>query len=477
VPLRATCSDPQPSGPPAASASIVSLPTDRPGTSTYVGVGNLTAEDLVRSRDRWRVAEARRGRRRIQLVWLLLGPGVLVMLAENDGPSMLSYTATGATYGIGIFLPLIVVTFGMATVVQEMAMRVGAVTHRGFGELVLQRFGTAWGWVAAADLVVTNLVTLVVELIAIEVGMSFFDIPGPVAVGLGLLLLAVSVMGGRYWRWERIALSLSLFNLVFVASALISHPSASSIVRSLITGTPLPHGPVQLTLLLVASTVGATITPWMLFFQQSSVADKGLTPKDIGHGRLDTVVGAALACVAGCAALVTGAALFQGHVAVGSGGAGFGTALKGVIGYPGAAVFSLGLVEAGALATMTISASTAYAFGEVTSRGHSFNRGVRDAPLFYAVIFGVALVAAAIVLIPGAPLLAITLNANLLATVLAPAALLFLLILANDRDLMGTQANSMRMNVLVVAIVAAIALVSIAYVAVSLLGAVRGIGL
>jgi Mn2+/Fe2+ NRAMP family transporter len=113
--------------------------------------GPLSGEDAARSRDRARVVTARKGGRRGWLVWLLVGPGVLAMLGENDGPSMISYATDGARYGLGFFLPFIVVLFAMAYVVQEMSMRVGAVTHRGYGELVLQRYGPLWGWLGAAD--------------------------------------------------------------------------------------------------------------------------------------------------------------------------------------------------------------------------------------------------------------------------------------------------------------------------------------
>ena len=127
-------------------------------TSTPIAEGAvLTPEDLSRSHDRMRVLQARQTSQRPKLLWLLTGPGILVMLGENDGPSMLSYAASGATYGIGFFLPFIVMTFLASFVVQEMSMRIGAVTHRGYGELIFQRFGPFWGWISAADLVLTNL--------------------------------------------------------------------------------------------------------------------------------------------------------------------------------------------------------------------------------------------------------------------------------------------------------------------------------
>lgn len=436
----------------------------------------LTPEDLRRSTDRREVYAARRGGHRMALLWLLLGPGVLVMLGENDGPSMLSYTASGATYGIGFFLPFILVTFACAVVIQEMSMRVGAVTHRGYGKLVFERFGPFWGWVSVGDVAVTNLVTLITELIAVRVGMGYFGIPPVVAVGAGLCLVLLSIAGGRYRRWERIALGLAAFNLLFVVVALASHPHPGAIGKAFATWTPLPQGSLRVFLLLLASDIGATLTPWMLFFQQSAVADKGMTPHDIPQGRMDTIIGGVLAALAGCAALIAASVLFAHHVDTShlQGGAGFATALRPLIGKGGAALFALGLIEAGALATMTISASTAYALGEAIAGPHSFNRKLSEAKGFYGVNFGAAVLAGIVVLIPGAPLLSITLNANLLAVVLLPAALVFLLLLANDKELMGPQSNPRWLNVSGGAICAFVGLAGGAYAVVSFVDALAG---
>jgi Mn2+/Fe2+ NRAMP family transporter len=439
-------------------------------TNPSAAVSDLTAEDLSRSKDRLRVLDARHKGRGPMLLWLLTGPGVLAMLGENDGPSMLSYAATGATYGIGFFLPFIAVTFLAAYVVQEMAMRLGAVTHRGYGELIFQRFGPFWGWLSAGDLVVTNLITLVTEIIAIRVGMTYFGISPVLSVAFSVLLVAVSTSGGRYWRWERFTMGLVLFNLLFVVVALLAHPSPAAIADAMATWTPLPHGTVQALLLIVASNIGATVTPWMLFFQQSASVDKGLTPRDIGQGRLDTLIGTVLAALAGCAAVVAASVLFTHHVDTSAlqGGTGYAEALRPLIGAPGAALFALGLIEAGAVAMLTISASTAYAVGEVIGgAGHSFNRSIRMAPAFYAANLGMALAAGAIVLIPGVPLLAIALNANLLATVLMPPALIFLLMMANDRALMGTRVNSWTTNTLGILITALVTLAGAGYAVVA----------
>jgi Mn2+/Fe2+ NRAMP family transporter len=423
-----------------------------------------TDEDRARSHDRSRVQHARRDRKRWRLLWLLVGPGILAMLGENDGPSMIAYASDGAQYGLGFFVPFIPILFAMAYVCQEMCMRVGAVTHRGYGELVLQRYGRVWGWFGAGDLTLTNLVTLVAEFVAIRVGLAYFHLGAGVAVALGLALVLFTLSGGRYWRWERIVLGLALFNVLFLLAAILVKPHVAAIAGSF-DFTPFPGGSFNTLLLLLASTIGATVTPWMIFFQQSASADKGMTPADVSHGRYDTAAGAVIAAVCGIGALVAGAALLAHH---GSGiqgfaGAGFPAALKHVAGPAAGTVFALGLIEAGAVAILTISASTAYAAGECVGVSHSFNSSPRNAAVFYAANIGVAVLAATVILIPGAPLLSIALNANVLATVLLPVSLVLMVMLANDRELMGRWANRRSTNVIGIAVIAFVGVCGAAY--------------
>jgi Mn2+/Fe2+ NRAMP family transporter len=435
------------------------------GAAAGAPLPQLTPEDQLRSSDRFRVYRARKGGRRWYLLWLLVGPGILAMLGENDGPSMISYATSGATYGLGFFLPFIVITFAMAIVCQEMCMRIGAVTHRGYGQLVLERFGRLWGWFTAGDLIVTNLVTLIAEFVAIRVGLSYFHLGAGIAAVLGVVLVAFTLSGGRYWRWERIALGLAVFNGLFLAAAVLVKPHWGSVGHAFATFSPLPGGSFNTLLLLVASTIGATVTPWMIFFQQSASADKGLTPGDLNQGRADTIVGGVMAAVFGCGALIAGAALFGhgGSSIQGLAGAGFPAALSRISGKVPGAVFALGLIEAGAVAVLTISASTGYAVGECIGVSHSLNSSPRTAVPFYAANVGAALVAAAIILIPGVPLLSIALNANVLATVLLPVTLVFMIMLANDRQLMGRWANGRRLNAVAILIVVFISACGAAY--------------
>ncbi|HYA95567.1 MAG TPA: divalent metal cation transporter, partial [Terriglobales bacterium] len=223
----------------------------------------ITHEDIDRAHDRARVLAARERASwfsRLRLIWLLVGPGILVMLGENDGPSMLSYAATGAKFGIGFFLPFIVLTFAMAIVVQEMTVRLGAATHRGHAELIFERFGPFWGWFSMIDLGIGNFLTLITEFIAIRAGLGFFGAPPWAAVLAALALLYTALMTHRYWTWERITLAIAAFNLVFIPVALLSHPDWHSVRHALTGWKPLPGGLNKDTLLIVLADIGATVT-------------------------------------------------------------------------------------------------------------------------------------------------------------------------------------------------------------------------
>jgi Mn2+/Fe2+ NRAMP family transporter len=418
---------------------------------------HITHEDIDRAHDRERVS-AERARPglwpRARLLWLLIGPGILVMLGENDGPSMLSYASTGARFGIGFFLPFVVLTFVMACVVQEMTVRLGAATHRGHAELIFDRFGPFWGWFSMVDLMVGNFLTLVTEFIAIRAGLGYFGVPPAIAVLSALLVLVVALLTHRYWTWERITLAAAMFNLIFVPVALLSHPHWGEIGRALFTWKPLPGGINQETVLILLADIGATVTPWMLFFQQSAIADKGLTTRDIRFGRIDTIIGATLATLAALATIIATAPLFaRGMPAANFEAAEFAQALQPFVGHWGSALFALGMFEAGMVAAVTISTASAYAFGEVARRPHSLNLPFSQGKSFYLVLLLEAAAAAGLVLIPGIPLVYIVLVVNVIAVLAMPPALLFLYMLVNDREIMGEFVSPTWANVLALAVV------------------------
>ena len=441
--------------------------TDAPllGDPPPIGAAPNTREDVLRARDRLVVARTRAAGGNWRLLWLLAGPGVLVMLGENDGPSMVSYATTGATYGVGFFVPFILLTFVMAFVVQEMTVRLGAATHRGHAELIFQRFGPFWGYFAMGDLVFGNVLTLVTEFVAIQAGGLYFGLPAWLSVAAGVALVLASLALRRYATWERALLALAAGNLLFVPAALFAHPSGAALGHALASWGPLPGGFGVAFVTLILANIGATVTPWMIFFQQSAVVDKGLTRADLAQGRSDTAIGAVVAAAAAIATVLAAAPLFAHHVDVSSfaSGADFATALRPYLGGTGATLFALGIIEAGLLAAMTISTSSSYALGEAVSAGHSLNLDFAQGRLFYGSAIVSTLAAAGVVLIPGAPLLAMTLTVNVIATLLMAPALLFLLLLVNDREIMGALANGWRGNLAGGVIVVAISLVGALY--------------
>lgn len=437
---------------PAHSAYEPARPTTETAAASPAAgelAGLLTHEDLDRAQDRWRVTRARWWERKskafggARVLWLLVGPGILVFLGENDAPSMLSYAATGARFGIGFFIPFVVLTFVMGYVVQEMTVRLGAVTHRGHAELIFDRFGRFWGFFSMGDLVLGNFLTLVTEFIGIRAGLGFFGVRPAIAVGAGLAIVFAAITTGRYWTWERITLGLAIFNGLFIPAAILAHPDWPAVGHAMLTWTPLPKGNEAEILLLILADIGATVTPWMIFFQQSAVVDKGMQPRDIRAGRFDTLLGVLLASAFGIAALLATVPLFHhGIDASQFQAAQFAEALRPWIGHIGAALFALGIFEAGIVAAIAISTSSAYAFGEVFATGHSLNRPLRDAWPFYSTLLGSACAAAGLVLIPRAPLEFVVLTVNVIAVLAMPPALAFLMLLVNDRDVMGEYVNN-----------------------------------
>jgi Mn2+/Fe2+ NRAMP family transporter len=404
-----------------------------------------------------------RRRHSLQLLALAAGPGTLVMLGENDGPSMLSYAATGASYGIGFFVPFIVLTFAMAYVVQEMVARIGIASGRGHAELIRERFGPRWSFFSATNLVVGNGLTLVTEFIAIRAGAAYFGVqPLPAVAGALALVMAASVMRG-YVTWERLALTLALGNLLFIPVALEAHPDVAALRNAVVFWGPLPGGASLPFFTLVLANIGATVTPWMLFFQQSAVVSKRLVAADVGRARLDTAAGAALAAIVAVATVATAALLFtHGVNAAGfSTGADFATALRPYIGAHAAALFALGMIEAGTVAALTISASSSYTIGEVART--QTTRPARARPVFAITAIASATVGAATVLIPNAPLLLISLSVNVVAALLMSPALILAMLLANDRRIMGGLCNGRLANLASGAIILTISALGIIY--------------
>jgi Mn2+/Fe2+ NRAMP family transporter len=411
-----------------------------------------------RLRDRLHVRELRRRgtlASRILLALALVGPGVLVMLGDNDAGGVLTYAQTGAAYGIGFFLALMIPLGFLTYIIQEMTIRLGAVTRRGHAELIWHRYGPFWGMFSLFDLVVSNVLTLMTEFIGIRFGMAFFGVPAWLGIILSFVLIAYVLVFLRYWNWERISLWIAIFNVVFLPVLIMAHPDWAAVARAFVGGGWIvPGGFFSATfLLLVSANIGTTIAPWQLFFQQSCVVDKGLLPSDIKASRRDLMVGVSVMIVVAIAIIAIGGSWLYGLPnAQNLAPIAILDALYRKIGPLGAKLFALGLVEAGVLAAIVITASSAWAIGEAFDLPRSINERPRNAWAFYAPSLLGTLVAAGFILLPHLPLGFINLSVQVVATLFMPAAMLFLLMLVNDRELMGEYANSPRRNAVSIAI-------------------------
>ena len=412
-----------------------------------------------RLRDRLHLAELHRDatnwRGRLALALALLGPGVLVMLGDNDAGGVITYMQTGAAYGLGLFLPLMILLGFVAYVVQEMTVRLGAVTRRGHAELIWKRYGPFWGWFSLIDLIVANVLTLMTEFIGIRLGGEALGLPPWLTVPAALIFVTVVLVFLRYWTWERISLFVAAFNLVFVPLALLAHPHWHAVALAFAgEGWAVPGGFLSLTfLVLISANIGTTIAPWQLFFQQSCVVDKGLLSQDIRAGRRDLMLGVIGMVIVAMALIVLAAGIFKGTPGSQQLDAvRILAAVRARLGEGMMALFALGLMEAGLIASIVITASSAWAVGEAFGIDRSLNAAARQALGFYLPAVAGTAVAAALVMIPGLNLGFLNLSVQVIATVFMPAAMLFLLLLLNDRELMGEHVNSARRNAISIAI-------------------------
>jgi NRAMP (natural resistance-associated macrophage protein)-like metal ion transporter len=398
----------------------------------------------------------RRLRRQAIVFLAVLGPGIIVMVADNDAGGISTYAVTGSKYGFSLLF-IFILLVPMAYFVQEMTVRLGAVTKRGHAEAIFDGFGPFWGWFSLADLAIVNWLTLITEYIGMTAALSLFGVPPWITVIVVTVILIAVVMSGRYWTFEKVTLFFCLFNLVYIPAALwaMEMPSAPA-WHTVFEGYYRPNLPGGLTgemLFILLANVGTTIAPWMIFFQQSAVVDKGLDINDVKFGRIETLVGSILTClVAVFIIIATGAAFFYHRPPITIEDAkqtadALVPLLPAGEGMLARRLFAIGLFDAGFLGAICISLSTSWAVGEVFGWAHSLNARIKDAPWFYLLYFVMLATAGAIVLIPGAPLVTITMFVQVVAVTLLPSALIFLLLLLNDEQLMGAHVNTRSQNI------------------------------
>ena len=387
-------------------------------------------------------------RARLTTLLAIAGPGLIVMVGDNDAGAFSTYAQAGQNYGTSLLWTLALL-IPVLYVNQEMVMRLGSVTGVGHARLILERFGKFWGAFSVIDLFILNALTIVTEFIGIGLGLDYLGVPKLVGIAAAAVVVTAIVSTGSFRVFERFALALVLGSLLLVPFILMVDPPLGPIVRD----TLIPNFPqgakLSEVMLLIIAIVGTTVAPWQLFFQQSYVIDKRITPRFASYQRADLFIGIVIVIVGAMAIMAGANTVFAGHPEF-TNFVDTGAVARGIGKYAGrapAVMFTIALIDACLIGAVAVSLSTAYAIGDVLSLKHSLHRKPTDAIGFYVIYVVLIVVAAALVLIPGAPLGLLTNAVQTLAGILLPSASVFLLLLCNDKAVLGPWVNGKKFNI------------------------------
>jgi NRAMP (natural resistance-associated macrophage protein)-like metal ion transporter len=391
----------------------------------------------------------------------ILGPGLIVMVGDNDAGAFSTYTQAGQDYGTRLLWTLLLLV-PVLYVNQEMVLRLGVVTGVGHARLILERFGKFWGAFSVIDLLLLNALTIVTEFIGISLALSYLGLPQLAGIAVAAALVMLAAAQGNFRRFERFSVFLCFGSLALVPIVIVSHgPLGPAVHDFFVPG--LPKGDLSVIMLAIIAIVGTTVAPWQLFFQQSYIIDKRITPRFLNYERWDLVVGIVFVLVGAVAMMLFTASAFAGHKEFGNfqdAGA-VAAGLDRYVGHWAGVLFAIGLLDAAVIGASAVSLSSAYAVSDVLGLHHSLHRKVGDAVGFYAVYGLLIAVAAIIVIIPGSPLGLLTNAVQVLAGVLLPSATVFLLLLSNDRAILGPWANTRRVNIFTGMVIAVLVMLSV----------------
>ncbi|HSQ22071.1 MAG TPA: Nramp family divalent metal transporter [Coriobacteriia bacterium] len=407
-------------------------------------------------------------RRRLSLIAVLavIGPGVIAASAGNDAGGISTYSVAGADFGYEMLWLIPIMTLSLV-VVQEMAVRMGAVTGKGFAALIRERFGIRPSLFAMVALVISNAATSVSEFAGIASAMEILGVSRYIAVPVAALAVWLLVVRGSYRRVEKIMLALSAVFIAYVISAFLVGPDWAEVARA----TVVPS--VELSsafVVLSIAMVGTTIAPWMQFFVQSNVVDKGLTARDLKLQRIDVISGTAAAgFIAWCIVLTTGTVLHGSGVGIET-AADAAWALAPVAGAYATQLFALGLLGASLLAACVLPLTASYAVCEAFGFERGIDRSWAEAPVFNGIYTFVIVFGAAFILIPGLNLISIMVFSQVVGGILLPFLLIYMMIIVNDRRIMGRYVNRRGANALGWATIVVVIALTAALLVMTLLG-------
>lgn len=398
----------------------------------------------------------------------MIGPGVITGTVDNDATGVTGYALAGSQFGYEL-LWLLIVTAICLVAIQEMVARMGTVTGKGLSDLIRERFGVAPTLVVMILLFVANAATTVAEFAGIAAASQLlFGTYAPyIAIPVAAFVVWFLVLRGSFRIVERVLLVASLIFIAYVVSAFMARPQWGDVLKH--TVVPTVHFTAPF-LLIFITIVGTTITPWMAFFQQSNVADKGLNPSDLRFERIDTYTGIlALNVVAFFIIVATGATIFAHHIQVDpsdpSAFSKIAQSLRPLAGSFATQLFAIGLLNASIMGASILPLSTTYAITEAFGFEHGIDKSFGEAPAFLSIYTTMIILGALIAMFPRAPLALITNLPNIVNGVMLPLLLPILIVLANDKRVMGRYANTPLFNVFSGIVFAFLFLVALAFVA------------
>jgi Mn2+/Fe2+ NRAMP family transporter len=396
----------------------------------------------------------------------ILGPGIIAGAAGDDAGGIATYASVGAQYGYGMLWALIPITISLIVIMVQVA-RLGVVTGKGFAELIREEFGVKWTAFAMLVLLVANGTVTVAEFAGIAAAGELFGVPRVVSVPIMAVVVWLIVVRASYTIAEKIFIVLSTALLTYIGAAFLAGPDWGEVGRSLVTPSLLPEAGFLTTLVAV---VGTTITPYMLFYLQSSISDKGVGVDDYRAERTDVIVGCLLSDLVALFIIVSTAATLNANGILVNTAEDAARALEPLAGPYARVLFGLGLFGASMLAASVLPLSTAYAVCGAFGWERGVSQSWSEAPIFNGLYTALIAVAAAFVLIPGLPLIQVIVATQFLNGLLLPIVLIFVLRLVNDRNLMGEYTNNRAFNILSYGTTAVLIALTVALLVFSILG-------
>jgi len=428
------------------------VPSEQPSEQISGAFGTIKEHDTG----------VRRGlRARFLTLIAIIGPGLIVMVGDNDAGGVSTYAQAGQNFGYSLLwtLPLLI---PVLIINQEMVARLGAVTGVGHGRLIRERFGRRWGNASILSILLLNFLIIITEFIGISLSMRYFGVSPYVSVPVAVVVLFAVTASGSFRRWERFMMLFVAINFLIIPLVIVARPHVTTALQHAVV-PGIRGGATSGAVLLIISIIGTTVAPWQLYFQQSNIVDKRITPRWLNYERIDTILGSLIVVIGAAALIATTASGLAGHGTTNSYTNALEVAqgLRRFVGHGSGTLFAILLLNASVIGAAAVTLASSYALGDMSGSRHSLNARVGEAKGFYGAFAALLVVAGVVTLIPGAPLGIITLAVQAMCGLMLPSTTIFVLLLCNDREVLGPWVNGRWLNAVATIVVTVLVVLSV----------------